>query len=1254
MKTLSLCAALFSFFVFYAQQTCINYTDSRAMTDAVIVGDYIYITSAGGLLQYNKTNGEKSFLNRGNSGLSSNKLTGIAKDANDHLWIASQSRLNYFDGTDWTWYDVNNSDLNSDYIYSVFVDRDNKLWAGTDHIFQFDGSTWTEYGPAQTGQSSYMVLDMAQDTSGHMWFGTDLGLLKFDGSTWTSYTNFGGAVNCLLFDKRGTLWVGSNQGLYKRNDNGTWWPYNQNNTSELLNNSILELAVDTNNILHVGTDNGLNKVKDGFWYRYSTYFGGLYPANHIECMVADNDGYTWVMPTDYIIKNKGLGYMNFRTTNSDIINNQVSCLSVNPQNGNLVYGTSGYGGGQKSGDVWTDYTVANASLPNNSVKDVSIGPDGSYWYATDNGVSRFDGTNWTFYDTGNGLANNTTFQIHCNSVNGKVYVSTYTALSEFDGTNWTTYTTSNSSLSSNVVYGMTNDASGNMYFGTFGQFCKFDGSSWTVYNTANSNFPNDGAKDMQVDSQGNLWITMLNSGLVKFNGTSCTVYNTGNSNLSHNSLGRFAIDTNDYLFLVVNSLNQGIRKFDGQTFTNPSSGISSMAVNDVSVDPATNVVWYATQVGISKYDPPLIQADQNTSNSGLWDNFVYDVDIDTNSGKTWFATRNGISSFDGENWEQFTNDNSDIVTDWIEAVKADLDGTVYAGSFYGMSVLEGTTITNFPQITFVKDIDVDVNNVKWITSYGHGLIKFTNDVDATFTEENSGNPDNLLTCLEIDPNTGELWLGTNMEGVAVFDGVSGWTYYPELYLGNYPYYTIYDIETDHNGVKWIGSQHGLARFDGTTWTGYSMNNTPGFLSNVVTSLEVGPDNLLYVGTTGGLMTFDGTNWRHNTLENSQLIHNYCTDMEIDPYGNLWYAGSNDLHGAAGVSIFNPNGLALPPRTDFTASSTQIIVGETLDFTDLTTNNPTQWNWTFTGADLSTSTTQHPSGITYSNPGCFAVKLVARNNSGSDSITKTCYIHVVDSLPEADFIADQTTIYTGNSVQFTNLSTHNPTSQSWAFSGGTPASSTQISPSVTYLTAGCYDVTLTVTNSGGSDTETKSCYITVVDSIPDADFIADQLVVNVNEAVIFTDLSTNNPTSRSWSFTGGNPSTSVQAVQSVSYDTPGCYDVSLTVSNTSGSDTETKICYITVNEEINSLQENQAGKLRVSPNPFVHSFSVEVPEGPDKVTFVIFNSLGEELSRSELTQKSQVISAGELATGVYIYHIFDGAALIQNGKLVKVD
>jgi len=175
---------------------------------------------------------------------------------------------------------------------------------------------------------------------------------------------------------------------------------------------------------------------------------------------------------------------------------------------------------------------------------------------------------------------------------------------------------------------------------------------------------------------------------------------------------------------------------------------------------------------------------------------------------------------------------------------------------------------------------------------------------------------------------------------------------------------------------------------------------------------------------------------------------------------------------------NISGGGLPPVANFSASATTVTEGATVNFTDLSSNSPTSWSWTFNGGTPSSSTAQNPS-ITYNTAGVYTVALTATNAFGSDTETKVNYITVnPPPAPVADFTASATTITEGQSVTFTDTSTNNPTSWSWTFAGGTPSSSTVQNPTITYNTAGTYTVSLTATNSGGSDTETKTNYITV--------------------------------------------------------------------------------------------------------------------------------------------------------------------------------
>ncbi|HTB07789.1 MAG TPA: PKD domain-containing protein, partial [Bacteroidia bacterium] len=104
-----------------------------------------------------------------------------------------------------------------------------------------------------------------------------------------------------------------------------------------------------------------------------------------------------------------------------------------------------------------------------------------------------------------------------------------------------------------------------------------------------------------------------------------------------------------------------------------------------------------------------------------------------------------------------------------------------------------------------------------------------------------------------------------------------------------------------------------------------------------------------------------------------------------------------------------------PVANFVASDSTICVGDTVYFTDKSTNSPTSWKWTFTGGTPPTSIIQNPK-VVYTTPGAFTVKLVVKNGSGSDSLTKISYINVV-AKPTVT-LSGNTTICPGSSTVIT--------------------------------------------------------------------------------------------------------------------------------------------------------------------------------------------------------------------------------------------
>ncbi|WP_246223037.1 PKD domain-containing protein [Draconibacterium halophilum] len=257
-----------------------------------------------------------------------------------------------------------------------------------------------------------------------------------------------------------------------------------------------------------------------------------------------------------------------------------------------------------------------------------------------------------------------------------------------------------------------------------------------------------------------------------------------------------------------------------------------------------------------------------------------------------------------------------------------------------------------------------------------------------------------------------------------------------------------------------------------------------------------------------------------------------------------------------------------PVAAFSANNTSISEGQSVSFTDLSTNTPTTWNWTFNGGSPASSTSKNPT-VVYATPGVYSVTLSAENDGGTNTVTKSGYITVQDipDAPVVNFSANNTDISEGQSVSFTDLSTNTPTIWNWTFNGGSPASSTSKNPTVVYATPGVYSVILSAENDGGTNTVTKSGYITVQD-IPDApvvNFSANNTDISEGQSVSFTDLSTNTPTIWNWTFNGGSPASSTSKNPTVIYATPGVYSVILSAENDGGTNTVTKSGYITVQD-----------------------------------------------------------------------------------------
>lgn len=165
------------------------------------------------------------------------------------------------------------------------------------------------------------------------------------------------------------------------------------------------------------------------------------------------------------------------------------------------------------------------------------------------------------------------------------------------------------------------------------------------------------------------------------------------------------------------------------------------------------------------------------------------------------------------------------------------------------------------------------------------------------------------------------------------------------------------------------------------------------------------------------------------------------------------------------------------RADFSGNPLSGDSPLSVQFTDQSTGTVTSYSWNF--GDGGTSTSANPSH-TYPGGGTFTVSLIVTGPDGSDTETKINYITVTEPVPfpVADFMGSPVSGNAPLVVQFTDLSTNTPTQWQWDVNNDGTIDYTSQTPQHTYSNTGTYTVTLTVSNAGGSDTHTKTGYITV--------------------------------------------------------------------------------------------------------------------------------------------------------------------------------
>ncbi len=171
-------------------------------------------------------------------------------------------------------------------------------------------------------------------------------------------------------------------------------------------------------------------------------------------------------------------------------------------------------------------------------------------------------------------------------------------------------------------------------------------------------------------------------------------------------------------------------------------------------------------------------------------------------------------------------------------------------------------------------------------------------------------------------------------------------------------------------------------------------------------------------------------YTHNLANNSSYYY-YLKITQAD--GNIiwtspiWYTRNDALTNT-------------PPVANFTALSNTVCAGQTLTFTDNTTNGPSAWNWSLPGALPSTSNLQHVIA-NFPTAGVYTISLTASNAFGISA----AHTQTITVIPLPTLMVDQDTICSGqtDTIKVTGASAY-----SW--STGQTTGTIVVSPTSTFF------------------------------------------------------------------------------------------------------------------------------------------------------------------------------------------------------------
>ncbi|WP_164891145.1 hybrid sensor histidine kinase/response regulator transcription factor [Botryobacter ruber] len=562
-------------------------------------------------------------------------------------------------------------------------------------------------------------------------------------------------------------------------------------------------------------------------------------------------------------------------------------------------------------------------LSNNTVNAIYKDKFGFMWFATDDGLSQYDGYEFKVYRN---RLNDTTSLIHnqittlTGDVSGNIWVGTKRGLcvlnsntSDFSAAWYYPHQQQDRKKVLDEIFEIAVDKQKNIYIGTYGLgLLVKDKNSATFRQIAlrPAAEPNQFyiGEALHIDADGNVWVMIRHEGLHRFDPKTNKLHLVTRAIDRANVMKSAARNT---LWLGTDS---GLYLYDLKTNTYKHYGkgagkLSSSRVVDINTSEA-NRVWIATDgggVNLLELSTGKITCFQSgAGKTHLTSNAVTSL-LKDDDARWWIGLQRGGVNVIDKKKDKFTtirrdpHNKSSLVNDFVFSFCEDDEKTIWVGTDGGgVSVWNRTdnsfrnfvhnendpaSLSNNNVTSVVKDFEDNI----WIATWGGGINRY-NRSSGTFSRYSCG-PHNFIWRLYEDSQK-NLWAGPTEGGPLYKYNRSTDTF--ELYdeaLGH-----PITILEDKKGTLWLGTYALLIKVDKKERKHkYFELNYP------VRSLYQDKQGNLWVGSQGhGLLLFDPVTEKFTAFtEEEGLANNSVHNIEEDSHGKLWISTNH------GISSFDP-------------------------------------------------------------------------------------------------------------------------------------------------------------------------------------------------------------------------------------------------------------------------------------------------------------------------------------------------------------